>query len=189
MSLDSETRPKLLVDKLLADARIDDAVAEVIRQLDLEEICRALAEGLSPDPVSRDGISRALRNLALISMAAKDEVADAARTTFIGSGATPGRSTIFSKAALPTRLHVARKPDEREETALEGVLKLIDLAPSRDLVPDDDDEELRALREEAHAGVSDGDVLLTLVTSRRWNGVPTSSARSVAGRGQPRPTP
>lgn len=164
MALDGETRHKLLVDRLLSDARIDDAVAEVIRQLDLEEICSALAEGLNPDPVSRDGISRALRNLSLISMAAKDEVAEAARSTFIGAGASTEEVDELLEQALPTRLHVARKPDEREETAPDGVLKLIDLAPSRDLAPDDDDEDLRLLREEAHAGVTDGDVLMTLVT-------------------------
>jgi hypothetical protein len=164
MALDGETRHKLLVDRLLADARIDDAVAEVIRQLDLEEICRALAEGLSPDPVSRDGISRALRNLALISMAAKDEVVDTARATFIGAGASAGEVGDLLEKALPTRLHIARKSDEHEESALDGILKLIDLAPSRDLAPDDDDEDLRLLRVEAHAGVTDGDVLMMLVT-------------------------
>jgi len=164
MALDSETRHRLLVDRLLSDARVDDSIAEVIRQLDLEEICQALAEGLSPDPVSREGISRALRNLALISMAAKDEVAEAARSTFIGAGATTGEVDSILEAALPTRLQMADKPEEREETSLDGVLKLIDLAPSRDLAPDEDDEELHNLRDEAHAGVSDGDVLMTFVT-------------------------
>lgn len=164
MSLDAETRHKLLVDRLLADARIDDAIAEVIRQLDLDEICHALAEGLSPDPVSRDGISRALRNLALISMAAKDELAEIARNNFMNAGATSEQVDELLEQALPTRLHVARKQESREETSIDGILKLIDLAPSRDLVPDDDDEELKLLREEAHAGVSDGDVLMTLVT-------------------------
>jgi len=164
MALDGDTRHKLLVDRLLADARLDDAVAEVIRQLDLDEICRALAEGLSPDPVSRDGISRALRNLALISMASRDEVAEVTRNTFTEAGASASDIEELLEAALPTRLHVARKPEERDATSIDGILKLIDLAPSRDLAPDEDDEELRALREEAHAGVSDGDVLMTLVT-------------------------
>lgn len=164
MALDSGTRHRLLVDRLLADARIDDAVAEVIRQLDLEEICRALAEGLSPDPVSRDGISRALRNLALISMASKDEVADVARAAFHGVGESAEAVDELLEQALPTRLHIARKVEEHETTTLDGILKLIDLAPSRDLVSDEDDEELQLLREEAHAGVSDGDVLMTLVT-------------------------
>ncbi len=164
MSLDADTRHKLLVDRLLSDARIDDAIAEVIRQLDLDEICHALAEGLGPDPVSRDGISRALRNLALISMASKDEVADAARTNFLNAGANTEQVDELLEQALPTRLHVELKQDVSEETSIDGILKLIDLAPSRDLAPDDHDEDLRHLREEAHAGVSDGDVLMTLVT-------------------------
>ncbi len=164
MGLDPETRHQLLVDRLLADARIDDAIAEVIRQLDLDEVCRALAEGLDPDPVSREGISRALRNLALISIAAKDDVSEAARSALAEAGASEGDITEIMDQALPTHLQVIRKTEEKEKEPIDGVLKLIDLAPSRDLMTDEDDPELKALREEALANVSDGEVIAALVT-------------------------
>jgi hypothetical protein len=164
MGLDPETRHQLLVDRLLADARIDDAIAEVIRQLDLNEVCSALAEGLGPDPVSRDGISRALRNLALISMAAKDEVSVAAQQALTAAGLAAPEVDQIIEQALPTHIHVMRKNEEPRDTEIDSVLKLIDLAPSRDLVSDESDPELRELREEALANVSDGEVIASLVT-------------------------
>lgn len=164
MGLDHETRQELLAERLLADARVDDAVAEIIRQLDLDEVCRALAEGLDPDPVSRDGISRALRNLAMISMAAKDDVSEAARTALADAGVSGENIEEILEGALPTHLHVLRKKDEPEPESIDSALKLIDLAPSRDLVSDEKDEELRQLRAEALTNITDGDVIAALVT-------------------------
>ncbi len=164
MGLDSETRHQLLVDRLLADARIDDAIAEVIRQLDLDEVCHALAEGLGPDPVSREGISRALRNLALISMAAKDDVSAAAHQALTAAGLATTEAEEIIEQALPTHLHVVRKTEEKRDKEIDSVLKLIDLAPSRDLVSDEGDSELKTLREEALSNVTDGEVIASLVT-------------------------
>lgn len=164
MGLDPESRHRLLVDRLLADARIDDAVAEVVRQLDLDEVCRALADGLRPDPVSRDGISRALRNLALISRASKDDVSAAARSALLGAGADEAEATAMMEHALPTYLQVTERIDSQLDGAVNGVLKLIDFAPSRELLSGEADPDLMALRAEALANVSDGEVIASLVT-------------------------
>ncbi len=164
MGLDPETRHQLLVDRLLAEARIDDAVAEIIRQLDLDEVCRALADGLGPDPVSRDGISRALRNLALISMAAREDVAEAAHDALTAAGASGPEADEIIENAMPTHLLVSRAAEVREEESIDTILKLIDLAPTRDMVSDEGDPELKVLRDEAAAHVSDGEVIASLVT-------------------------
>ncbi|MHB1340621.1 MAG: HEAT repeat domain-containing protein [Coriobacteriia bacterium] len=163
MGLDPETRHRLLVDRLLADARLDESLAEVVRQLDLQDVCAALAEGLTPDAVSQEGISRALRNLALISMSSREDFAGTARAALLESGADEDQIAGVLEAAMPTRLHVARKVQERSETPLDGVLELVDLA-SAARHESDADEDIAALRAEAREGVTDGDVLGALVT-------------------------
>ncbi|MGB4592596.1 MAG: HEAT repeat domain-containing protein [Coriobacteriia bacterium] len=163
MSLDSEVRHRLLVDRLLADARVDEGLAEVIRQIDLADVCTALAEGLTPDHVSQEGISRALRNLALITLSAREDVADAARTALLDAGAAEDEASSILEAAMPTRLQITRRAQERPETPLDGVLKLVDLASSA-RQESDADADVAALRAEARAGVTDADVLAALVT-------------------------
>lgn len=163
MGLDPETRHRLLVDRLLADARLDESLAEVVRQLDLQDVCAALAEGLTPDAVSQEGISRALRNLALISMSGREEFAETARTALLEAGVDEERTAGVLEAAMPTHLQVARKVQDRPDTPLDGILKLVDLA-SAARSESDADEDIAALRAEARVGVTDGDVLGALVT-------------------------
>lgn len=163
MSLEPEVRHRLLVDRLLSDARVDEWLAEVVRQIDLADVCAALAEGLTPDHVSQEGISRALRNLALITMSSREDVTDAARSALLEAGVGEGEVSGILEAAMPTRLQVTRKVQDRPETPLDGILKLVDLASSARR-ESDEDEDVAALRTEARAGVTDGDVLAALVT-------------------------
>jgi hypothetical protein len=160
LGLDADLRRDVLTERLLPDARLDEAVAGVLRQLELGELCSALVEGLTPDPVSRDGLSRAIRNLAVIAMQPKEEVLAAAGAAMQQAGAEQSTINAVLENAAPAQIRVRRTEDERNES-VESVLRLIDLAPVADESQDDD---VVALREEARAGITDGDVLLSIVT-------------------------
>ncbi|MDO9557078.1 MAG: HEAT repeat domain-containing protein [Coriobacteriia bacterium] len=161
MGLEEDTRFRLLSEHLLEEARVDDAVAGVLRQLDLGEVCRALVTALSEDPVSQEGLARAIRNLAAISLAGREDVLDAARNAMGEQGASPSVISAVLEGAAPTKLQTAEQ--EESGDALASVLRLVDLAPQqRDVGVGDD--EVAALKAEVMRGVSDGDILSTLIS-------------------------
>ncbi len=159
LSLDADTRQEVLVQRLLPDSRTDAAIAGMLRQLELNELCRAIAHGLSPDPVSQDGVARAIRNLALISSQPKDAVLAAARSAIIERGLGEDAVASVIDRAAPKQLRV-RPADEGTEGVAE-ILKIVDLAPVAGDAPDD---EVGELRSEVSDGISDGDILFSIVT-------------------------
>ena len=160
LGLTPELRREVLVQRLLPEARLDDAVAGVLRQFELGELCQALVEGTDLDPVSQNGLSRAIRNLAVISLRPRDEVLGAAEAALREAGADEKTVAAVLESAAPTRLRVPPSADGRVES-VESVLKLVDLAPvAREAV----DADIVELREEVANGISDGDVMLALVT-------------------------
>lgn len=162
MGLETDARQRLLSEHLLEEARVDEAVAGVLRQLDLSEVCRALVTALDDDPVSQEGLSRAIRNLAAISHAGRDEVLTAARTAMAERGANGSVIAAVLESAAPTRLQNRAEARTPADEDLVGVLRLVDLAPQeRDA--EEVDEDVRALKVDAMRGVSDGDVSATLV--------------------------
>lgn len=163
MGLDDDTRFRLLSEHLLEEARIDDAVAGVLQQLDLTEVCQALVSALDEDPVSQEGLARAIRNLAAISLAGRDEVLDAARGAMEQRGVSSGIISAVLEGAAPTRLQAQTSEREADNGSLSSVLRLIDLAPQERAI-DPADEEMATLKTEAVRGVSDGDILSTLVS-------------------------
>jgi hypothetical protein len=160
LSLDPEVRRDVLVQRLLPDARLDEAVASVLRQFELSELCNALVEGISPDPVSRDGLSRAIRNLAVISLRPKEEVLDAAGNAMREVGADESTIATVLENAAPSRLNVRPHAEEKVE-GVENVLHLVDLAP---VAVQAEGEDLAGVRAEVATGVSDGDIMLSIVT-------------------------
>ena len=160
LSLDAELRREVLVDRLLPDARLDESVAEMLRQFEIGELCNALVEGLSPDPVSRDGLSRAIRNLAVISLRPKEEVLGAAEAALREAGADDATIASVLENAAPSQLRV-RASREQGNEGLESVLRLVDLAP---VATEAFDEDVAAIRAEVASGISDGDIMLSIVT-------------------------
>jgi hypothetical protein len=161
LGLDPALRRELLIERLLPDARLDEAVAGMLHQIELGELCRALVEGLSEDQASREGLARALRNLAAISMQPRETVLEAARGALEASGAEEGTVTAVIEAAAPAQLRVRPRATEERDETLESVLRLVDLAP---VAEETKDPAVVGLKTEAQGGISDGDIMLSIVT-------------------------
>lgn len=159
LALDPETRRDVLVERLLPESRLDESVASVLRQFELNELCKALVEGIGDDAVSRDGLSRAIRNLAVISVHPKEEVLAAAAGAMREEGLDEGSVTAVLDGAAPAQLRV--KETEARTDSVESILRLVDLAP---VAAEAVDESVQSLRAEVASGVTDGDVLLGIVT-------------------------
>ncbi|MBN2405520.1 MAG: HEAT repeat domain-containing protein [Coriobacteriia bacterium] len=163
MGLEPSTRQRLLANHLLEEARVDDAVAGILRQLDLGEVCRALVTVLSEDPVSQEGLSRAIRNLAAISLAGREDVLTAAKKAMQDAGVSMSATAAVLEDAAPTTLQAQSNERPAAQEELASILRLVDLAP-QERNAEDADEDVVALKTEVVRGVSDGDILSTLVS-------------------------
>ncbi len=165
--LDPVLRRALLVDELLPEARTNEALAAVIRQMDVDAVCRALVEELDENEASREGIARAIRNLSLISLADRQEVASSAAAAMRGAGFSDAVISEVLELAQPSRLMVreAATTSGRAERPADAIFKLMDMAPTPSRVAaEEDDPGVTELRNEARRGITDGDVIMTLVT-------------------------
>lgn len=160
LSLDPELRRNVLVERLLPESRLDEGVASVIRQFELGELCKALVEGLGPDAVSRDGLARAIRNLAVISLSPRETVIDAMAGAMRDAGMDEDAVTSVLDGAAPTQIKVRSAADERGD-GIENILRLVDLAP---IAPEAKDSQVAGLRAEVADGVTDGDILIGIIT-------------------------
>lgn len=160
LTLDPEVRRAVLVERLLPDSRIDESVASLMRQFELSELCKALVEGIGADPVSRDGLSRALRNLAVIGLQPKEAVMEAAASAMREAGADEATVTAVLDGAAPTQLRMPSARSDRPDS-VESLLRLVDLAP---VANEATDEGVQGLRAEIAEGISDGDILVATVT-------------------------
>ncbi len=162
--LDPKARRALMVERLLPEARADEAIASVVRQMDIDEICTLLAEGLKGGEISQKGIARALRNLAMISMAERDDVIDAAGAAMRAVGISSDVVSGVVEEAMPTKLQVRERPETTPASEpVESIMKLIDMAPGRHEAAKED-PDVALLQEEARRGISDGDVVAAIVT-------------------------
>jgi HEAT repeat protein len=159
LSLDPDVCRDVLVERLLPESRLDAGVASMMRQFELGELCKALVEGLGPDAVSRDGLSRALRNLAVISLHPREAVFDAAGAALRESGVAEETVSSVLQGAAPAQLKV--RQHEGQGDSVESILRLVDLAP---VAPEALDAEVSGLRDEVADGISDGDILVSVVT-------------------------
>lgn len=161
LSLDAGIRRDVLTEKLLPESRLDDSVASVMRHFELRELCDALVEGLGDDPVSRDGLARAIRNIATISVQPKEDVIQAAAESMRDVGMAPAAVMEVLDGAAPSQLKVAAPAAERRSDALENILRLVDLAP---VAGETLDEEVLDLKDEVADGITDGDIFVSIVT-------------------------
>jgi len=160
IDLEPSLRRAVFMERLIPEARIDETVASVLRQFEVSELCTALVEGISPDPVSADGLSRAIRNLALISLQPKETVLAAAGDAMAEEGLDEDTIATVLDNAAPTQIKVADKATGNARD-VESIVKLLDLAP---VAKSATDTESMALRAEVAEGISDSDVLLSIVT-------------------------
>ena len=177
--LDPDVKRTLVGDHVLPGARSDDSLAAVIRQMDVDAVCRMLVEQLEGGEASREGVARALRNLALISMADRSEVMNAAGAAMRGAGLDEESIGSVLELANPSVLTVreTKNPSATDERPVDAVFKLMDLAPLSQSQSEDDPDRV-ALELEVRHGIADADVLHALVTlvtidpeSDRWAAV------------------
>jgi DNA-binding transcriptional ArsR family regulator len=151
-------------EHVLSMARTDKGVAAFVRQVGLDEVCRALTEGVGEDDVSAEGLARAIRNLAQISLAGRDEVANAAGAAMRGAGLSEPTVSAVLGSAVPARIVSAETGSQGHSSdAIDSVLRLVELATGASGTRAEDTGR-GALLEEAHLGFRDSDVIGALVT-------------------------
>jgi hypothetical protein len=166
MDLDPDMRRDLLVEHVLPEAKTSDSLASVVRQMDIDAVCRMLVDGLDADQVSREGLARAIRNLAQISMSSREDVVNAAGAAMRGAGFSEGVVGSVIETAAPSRLEVrdASAKSAGEEQPVEAIFKLMDLAPTPVKTFVDGNPGVVKLQEEARRGITDGDIIGALVS-------------------------
>ncbi len=164
--LDPDLRHGLLVEEVFPEARTNEALAAVIRELDLDEICRMLVSDVGADEISRQGLARAIRNLSMISLTDFDQVITAAGAAMRGAGFEQGFVGDVLEMTLPSRVMIRQSPQAAPagQRPVDAIYKLMDLAP----LPEDGvvaaEPEMAGLKEEARRGITDGDVIMSLVS-------------------------
>jgi len=161
-ALDPQLRRDLLVEQVLPEARTSEPLAAVVRQMDIDEVCRMFVHDLDTGDASREGLVRAIRNLALISMADRDEVVNAAGAAMLGAGLGDSVVAEVLEMAAPSRLTVRPSSSSQQERPVDAIFKLMDLAPAMQ-VSTLTDPDMLALKDEARRGITDGDVISALV--------------------------
>lgn len=164
--LDPTLRRDLVMEHILPEARTSASLASVMRQMDIDDVCRLFVEGLDGGDVSREGLVRAIRNLALISSADREDVVDAAGAAMQGAGFGPEAITEVLEGAAPSRLTVRERAGAAggSQRPVDTIFQLLDLAPMPKAADAQDSPEIAALRDEARRGITDGDVIAALVS-------------------------
>jgi HEAT repeat protein len=164
MGLDPEQRATVLAGKLIEEGRHDDSVASVVRQLGLDELFNALLREVEETDDARVGLTRAIRNLALINMANREDLVEATRVAMTGRGFSSAFTESVAEGVSPSQLTVQERPRKDRDRPVQAILRLIDLAPGDRGGPFPYDNAVQELRDEASRGMTDGDVLAALVT-------------------------
>lgn len=162
--LPADLRRRVLTERLLPEARGNDALASVLRQMDIDDVCKMLVEGLADDAVSVDGLSRAIRNLALMSLAEREDVVNAAGAAMRGAGLSENTIGSVLEQVSPSVLKVKERELAAQEQPVDSILKLVNLAPGAVTHRFDDEPGYVELQEESRRGLTDGDVIGALVT-------------------------
>ncbi len=164
LDLEPDIRQRLLSDRLIGGSRRDDAIASVIRQMSLDEIMESILHELPETPEAASGVARAIRNLALINLAdSRQSILTAAADTLSERGASESTVSTILESVAPQQLHVEAGTRSSEARPVKSVLQLLDLAPRQEAA-DEGDEEVVGLRSEAARGLTDGDVVTSLVS-------------------------
>ncbi len=164
--LEPSIQEALLAEHILPEARTNEALAAVVRQMDIDSVCEIIVRDAGDDAASREGLARAIRNLSLISMADREEVVESAGNAMLSAGFDQEFVSDVLETAAPSRLTVTGSPAAGEETEqpAEAIFKLMDMAPAAHReVDSDDDPGVEELKAEARRGITDGDVIIALV--------------------------
>lgn len=159
-----ETLLSDVLERLLADARHDDTVADVVRRFGLDELCTMLVGGLDLTSSERTELSRTIRNLVVLGFAGRQETIDAAAKAMREAGADEEFVAGVIAETAPTRLRVRERTDTGIEKPVEAVLRLLDVAGTNLAITTDQAQDVEELQAEAREGITDGDIMGALVT-------------------------
>lgn len=161
MELHPEERGDLYESHLLEQGRLDDAIAAIIDRLGVEEVVDCILNQIEETPEALTGLSRAVRNLALMNVNADRDALELATTKLQARGFSEVFVEDLGEHVAPTRVTVAEQR-RRAADPIDTVLRLVDMAPdASDVFVYEDAVE--PLRQEASRGTTDGDVISALV--------------------------
>jgi HEAT repeat protein len=163
MELHPQERGELYEAHLLEKGRLDEAIAAIIDRLGVEEIVDCILNQIDETPEALTGLSRAVRNLALMNVSAdKESVLDLAVTRLKARGFSEVFIEDLGERVAPPKITGVEQRRRGSVGPVETVLRLVDMAPdaSDGFVYDD---AIEPLREEANRGTTDGDVISALV--------------------------
>jgi len=163
MELRPQDRSDFYEEHLLEQGRMDEAIAAIIDRLGVEEIVNCIVSQIDETPEALTGLSRAVRNLALMNVNAdKEELLGLAVDRLRARGFTEVHIEDVGEEIAPPKITGADQRRRAAAGAVETVLRLVDMAPDASdvFIYDDAVEPLRA---EAARGTTDGDVISALV--------------------------
>lgn len=161
LSLDTDVRYAVIAGRLLPQSKNDEAISGVLQQMDIDEVCRILAQGAKHDSIAAAGLARAIRNLALLSQSQRHELLTSAGAAMLSAGFSPEQTEAILEEAVPARVQILGEEVESAESGV-SILKLLELAPKMTLKDLAHDPSVQQLMDEARQGISDGDVVVTL---------------------------
>jgi len=163
VDLTPEERGELYKDNLIEQARRDQALAELIDKLGVDEVVDRILGTIDETPEALTGLSRAVRNLTLMNVQAPGEsVMNLVVSKMQAAGHTDGFISGMTTAAQPKRISTMDQFKTDASQPVSSVLKLIDLTPDGSDVFVFD-EAVEPLRNEANRGTTDGDVVESLL--------------------------
>jgi hypothetical protein len=163
VDLTPEERGELYKDNLVEQARRDQALAELIDKLGVDEVVDRILGTIDETPEALTGLSRAVRNLTLMNVQAPGEsVMNLVVSKMQAAGHTEGFISGMTTAAQPKRISTMDQFKTDANQPVGTVLRLIDLTPDGSDVFVFD-EAVQPLRTEANRGTTDGDVVESLL--------------------------
>ncbi len=164
VELTPQERGELYQDHLIDHARRDQALAELIDKLGVDELVDQILGQIEETPEALTGLSRAVRNLTLMNVQAPGEsVLNLVVSKMQAEGASDGFISGMTTAAAPSRITGIEQFKTDRSESVGTVLRLIDMTPDGSDVFVFD-EAVDPLRAEAARGTTDGDVIESLVS-------------------------
>jgi hypothetical protein len=163
VELTPQERGELYQDHLIDQARRDQALAELIDKLGVDELVDRILGQIDETPEALTGLSRAVRNLAVMNVQAPGEsVLNLVVSKLQAQGMNEGFISGMTQAVAPMRISKIEQFKTDRSESVGTALRLIDMTPdSSDVFVFD--EAVEPLRVEATRGTTDGDVVECLV--------------------------
>jgi HEAT repeat protein len=167
--LDPELRRRLLAEKVLREGRTSEAMADIVRHLGADEILRILAEAPADSGFSERDMLTAVRDLAAVTGHERADLATRAGVAMRDAGVSDSLVDTVVDLLAPSRL-IIRGGDVSDDTGpaadrqrpADVIARIMETDAGRG-ESESPTEEIAALTQEARRGITDGDVISTLV--------------------------